>query len=58
MVDVTLPLFLPPPDRPFGWQDPAEWDAFAAWMQDNDLLENPPDARGAYDNALLPGSGL
>jgi putative hydroxymethylpyrimidine transport system substrate-binding protein len=58
VVDVTLPLFLPPRDRPFAWQDPAQWDAFAAWMQDNDLLENPPDARGSYDNGLLPGSGL
>lgn len=58
VVEVTLPLFLPPPDKPFGWQDPADWDAFAAWMQDNELLEKPPDARGAYDNGLLPGSGL
>jgi putative hydroxymethylpyrimidine transport system substrate-binding protein len=58
VVEVTLPLFLPPRGKPFGWQDPAEWDAFAAWMQDNDLLENPPDARGAHDNRLLPGSGL
>ena len=58
VVDVTLPLFLPPPDKPFGWQDPAQWDAFAAWMQDNDLLKHPADARGSYDNGLLPGSGL
>jgi putative hydroxymethylpyrimidine transport system substrate-binding protein len=58
VVKVTLPLFLPPQGKPFGWQDSAEWDAFAAWMQDNDLLENPPDARGAHDNGLLPGSGL
>ncbi|MGH2799688.1 MAG: ABC transporter substrate-binding protein [Thermoleophilaceae bacterium] len=58
VVEVTLPLFLPPPDKPFGWQDPADWDAFAAWMQDNELVEKPPDARGAYDNGLLPGSGL
>jgi hypothetical protein len=55
---VTLPLFLPPRDQPFAWQDPAEWDAFAAWMSDNDLLENPPDPLGSYDNELLPGSGL
>jgi putative hydroxymethylpyrimidine transport system substrate-binding protein len=58
VVDVTLPLFLPPRDKPFGWQDPAQWDAFAAWMQENDLLDNPPDARGSYENGLLPGSGL
>ena len=58
VVEVTLPLFLPPRGKPFAWQDPAGWDAFAAWMQDNDLLENPPDARSSYDNGLLPGSGL
>jgi putative hydroxymethylpyrimidine transport system substrate-binding protein len=58
VVEVTLPLFLPPRDKPFAWQDPAEWDAFAAWMSDNELLENPPDPQGAYDNGLLPGSGL
>jgi putative hydroxymethylpyrimidine transport system substrate-binding protein len=58
VVDVTLPLFLPPRDQPFAWQDPVEWDAFAAWMGDNDLLENPPDPVGAHDNEFLPGSGL
>jgi putative hydroxymethylpyrimidine transport system substrate-binding protein len=58
VVDVTLPLFLPPRDMPFAWQDPREWDAFAAWMHDNELLENPPVVRSAYDNGLLPGSGL
>jgi putative hydroxymethylpyrimidine transport system substrate-binding protein len=58
VVEVTLPLFLPPRGKPFAWQDSVEWDAFAAWMQDNDLLDNPPDARGAHDNGLLPGSGL
>jgi putative hydroxymethylpyrimidine transport system substrate-binding protein len=57
-VDVTLPLFAPPRGKPFGWQDPAQWDAFAAWMQDNRLLERPPDARASYTNELLPGSGL
>ena len=57
-VKVTLPLFLPPEGRPFGWQDPEEWDAFGAWMQEKNLLENPPDVRSSYDNGLLPGSGL
>jgi putative hydroxymethylpyrimidine transport system substrate-binding protein len=57
-VQVTLPLFVAPEGRPFGWQDPEEWDAFGAWMQEKNLLENPPDVRSAYDNGLLPGSGL
>ena len=57
-VKVTLPLFFPPEGKPFGWQDPAQWDEFSAWMKDNQLLENPPDPTGSYDNGLLPGAGL
>jgi putative hydroxymethylpyrimidine transport system substrate-binding protein len=58
VVDVTLPLFFAPRGKPFGWQDPEQWDAFSAWMKDNDLLEQPPDPAASYDNELLPGSGL
>jgi putative hydroxymethylpyrimidine transport system substrate-binding protein len=58
VVKVTLPLFFPPAGQPFGWQNPSEWDAFSAWMEDNRLLENPADPRASYDNELLPGSGL
>jgi putative hydroxymethylpyrimidine transport system substrate-binding protein len=57
-VAVTLPLFFPPEDKPFGWQDPAQWDQFSAWMKENQLLENPPDPTASYDNDLLPGAGL
>jgi putative hydroxymethylpyrimidine transport system substrate-binding protein len=57
-VAVTLPLFFPPDDKPFGWQDPAQWDAFSAWMKDNQLLENPPDPAASFHNDLLPGAGL
>jgi putative hydroxymethylpyrimidine transport system substrate-binding protein len=57
-VKVTLPAFLPPHGKPYGWQDPKAWDEFGAWMQDNELLKRPPDVRSAYDNSLLPGSGL
>jgi putative hydroxymethylpyrimidine transport system substrate-binding protein len=58
VVKVTLPLFFPPAGQPFGWQNPSEWDAFSAWMEDNRLLENPADPRASYNNELLPGSGL
>jgi putative hydroxymethylpyrimidine transport system substrate-binding protein len=57
-VKVTLPLFLPPTGKPFGWQDPAEWDAFGAWMQQKNLLKSAPDVPASFDNSLLPGSGL
>jgi putative hydroxymethylpyrimidine transport system substrate-binding protein len=57
-VRVTLPLFFPPEGKPFGWQDPSQWDAFSAWMKENQLLENPADPRSSFDNDLLPGAGL
>jgi putative hydroxymethylpyrimidine transport system substrate-binding protein len=58
VVKVTLPYFLPPRGRPFGFQDPARWERFATWMRENELLENTPDAGDAHTNELLPGSGL
>ncbi len=57
-VGVTLRLFLPPPRRPFGWQDPDEWQRFAEWMRQNKLITRIPDASGAFTNGLLPGAGL
>jgi putative hydroxymethylpyrimidine transport system substrate-binding protein len=57
-VKVTLPLMAPPEGKPFGWQDPQEWDAFGAWMQEKNLLKKPPDVPASLDNSLLPGSGL
>jgi len=58
VVEVTLPLFLPARGRPFGWQAPGEWQAFTAWMRENRLLTEIPDAGGAFTNELLPGQGL
>jgi putative hydroxymethylpyrimidine transport system substrate-binding protein len=58
VVEVTLPLFFAPRGKPFGWQDPEQWDAFSAWMKDNRLLEQPPDPAASFNNELLPGSGL
>ncbi len=58
VVKVTLPLFLPAAGRPFGWQAPGEWQAFAAWMRENGLLTELPDAGGAFTNEFLPGQGL
>jgi putative hydroxymethylpyrimidine transport system substrate-binding protein len=58
VIRTTLPLFLPPAGKPFGFQDPTEWQEFTAWMSENGLLENTPDARDAFTNDLLPGQGL
>jgi putative hydroxymethylpyrimidine transport system substrate-binding protein len=57
-VKVTLPLFSAPAGKPYGWQDPGAWERFTAWMHDNGLLQRIPDAKGAFTNRLLPGSGL
>jgi ABC-type nitrate/sulfonate/bicarbonate transport system substrate-binding protein len=63
----TLPLFFPdqedaPEDqdreRPFGFQDLEEWDAFGRWMLANGLVRSPPDARVAATNEFLPGEGI
>ena len=58
VVKVTLPLFFPPEGKPYGWQDPEQWDSFSAWMADSKLLQKAPDPASAYDNTLLPGAGL
>ena len=57
-VKATLPLFLAPKGKPYGYQDPAGWQDFTAWMRENKLLEKLPDARGSFTNELLPGAGL
>jgi putative hydroxymethylpyrimidine transport system substrate-binding protein len=54
---VTLPAFEPPAGKPFGWQDPAQWGAFASWMNQNGILKRGT-AAGAFTNSLLPGEGL
>jgi putative hydroxymethylpyrimidine transport system substrate-binding protein len=58
VVRVTMPLFLPPSGKPFGYQDPAGWQEFTAWMVENRLLTDTADATGAFTNELLPGGGL
>jgi putative hydroxymethylpyrimidine transport system substrate-binding protein len=55
-VKATLPYFSPPAHKPYGWQDPAQWRRFAAWMTDNGLIDH--GARGASTNAYLPGSAV
>jgi putative hydroxymethylpyrimidine transport system substrate-binding protein len=56
-VRVTLPVFSAPAGKPFGWQDPEEWGAFAAWMNQNGILKTGT-ATGAFSNHYLPGQGL
>jgi putative hydroxymethylpyrimidine transport system substrate-binding protein len=55
VLKVTLPLYRAPGARPFGWQEPREWAAFAKFMRDAGLIER--GAEGAFTNDLLPGAG-
>jgi len=59
VVKATLPVFFPTDeDRPFGWQDPDQWDAYGRWMEENGLLRQPPNAARALTNEFLAGEGL
>lgn len=58
-VRATLPVFFPDDeDKPWGWQNPREWDAYGAWMHANGLLGVRPNAGGAaLTNEFLAGQG-
>jgi putative hydroxymethylpyrimidine transport system substrate-binding protein len=58
-VKATLPVFFPEDDElPFGFQDPAEWDAYERWMRDAGLITRPPGDQAPLTNEFLPGEGL
>ena len=58
-VKATLPVFFPEDDeRPFGYQDPAQWAAYERWMRDSGLLKQPQAERPPLTNEFLPGEGL
>jgi putative hydroxymethylpyrimidine transport system substrate-binding protein len=51
----TLPLLVPSVSaQPFGYMDPGEWAAFAAFMAERGLIETSADADQALTNELLP----
>ena len=59
VVKATLPVFFPADEeRPWGWQDPDQWQAYGDWMNENGLLKRPPNAARALTNEFLPGEGL
>jgi putative hydroxymethylpyrimidine transport system substrate-binding protein len=58
-VKATLPVFFPESeDHTFGWMDPAQWEAYGNWMEQNSLIKQPPYAARAQTNEFLPGEGL
>ena len=56
-VKITLPYFAPPEGKPFGFQEPERWRAFADFMKESGLLQSGRGATGAFTNELLPGQG-
>ena len=57
-VAATLPILFPAARKPFGWQEPSQWQTFADWMKRNELLAAAVDSAQAYTNEFLPGEGL
>jgi putative hydroxymethylpyrimidine transport system substrate-binding protein len=58
-VRTTLPVFFPTAaGKPWGWQDPAQWNAYGQWMLSNHLISNPSAVADASTNELLAGQGL
>jgi putative hydroxymethylpyrimidine transport system substrate-binding protein len=58
-VEATLPAFFPSdPTKPWGWQDPTQWNAYGEWMLSHHLISNPLAVVDASTNELLAGQGL
>jgi putative hydroxymethylpyrimidine transport system substrate-binding protein len=54
----TLPVLLPKAGKPYGWMEPAEWDAFSRWMAQQGQLKDATVFQRAYTNEFLPGEGI
>jgi putative hydroxymethylpyrimidine transport system substrate-binding protein len=53
-VEATLPLLAGTAGRPYGFMDPGQWRAYAAWMAEHDLISSPPRTSDVLTNELLP----
>ncbi len=58
-VKASLPAFFPADaSKPWGWQDPAAWQAYERWLFDNNQIGVMPSAGAtAYTNEFLAGQG-
>jgi putative hydroxymethylpyrimidine transport system substrate-binding protein len=59
-IKTTLPATVPSEaGKPYGWQSPKQWAAFANWMFSHHLLEHNPTAElQPFTNEFLPGQGI
>ncbi len=57
-VDATLPLLLPTQTakrpKPYGYMDPAQWEAFAGFLAGNGSIPSVPSVDSVLTNNLLP----
>ena len=54
----TLPVLQPKEGKPFGWMEPAEWERFARWMEEQGQLKDAMVVQRAFTNEFLPGEGI
>jgi putative hydroxymethylpyrimidine transport system substrate-binding protein len=55
-VEATLPLLAAREgDHPYGYMDPTQWEEFAAWMRDEELIAGLPKAPELLSNDYLSG---
>jgi putative hydroxymethylpyrimidine transport system substrate-binding protein len=53
-IAATLPLLdNTPAGKPYGYMDPQEWEAFAGWMRDEELISTLPKAAELLSNDYL-----
>jgi putative hydroxymethylpyrimidine transport system substrate-binding protein len=58
-VEAALPAFFPSdPSRPWGYQDPVDWNSYGQWMLSQHLISNPQAVANASTNEELAGQGL
>jgi putative hydroxymethylpyrimidine transport system substrate-binding protein len=58
-VHATLPVFFPSQTgKPWGWQDPTQWNTYGQWMLSHHLISDPSAFVGASTNELLAGQGV
>ncbi|HET9676924.1 MAG TPA: ABC transporter substrate-binding protein [Solirubrobacterales bacterium] len=58
-VKATLPLLSAHTgNRPYGYMDPQQWEAFTGWMRDNGLIDSLPQTNELLDDGYLPSGEI
>jgi putative hydroxymethylpyrimidine transport system substrate-binding protein len=58
-VKATMPYFFPAnASRPWGWQDPTQWNAYGQWMLSHHLISNSNVLSNPDSNEILAGQGI